>query len=128
MPRYSDEQLIQILQKSARRLNRRLNLFGTSDEISVDASGVVSPSDGSLEDLVLLQAECLLASRDFTSDLSNGLIGVAVSDGEQAIDTRSKAGARQAFFDSKHGPCAELEKEIRLEELKRSSDNAKLIW
>jgi hypothetical protein len=125
---YSDSTLQTVLEKSARRINRRLSLFDTDSQISIGASGAFTPNDGSLQDIVLLQAECLLITSDFSSDLNSGTAGVQVVDGEQSIDTRNKASARQSFFDSKHGPCAELEKAIRNEELRRSSDNSKLIW
>ena len=119
MPRFSDQQLIQIIQKAARRINRRLNLFGTDCEISVDSSGSISPSNGEMEDLVLLQAECMLSGRDFVYDLNSGAAGIAAVDGEQRIDTRGVADARSSFFNSKYGPCAELEQAIKLELLKR---------
>lgn len=127
-PRYSDSTLQIILEKAARRINRRLSLFGTDDEISIQTSGVVSPSDGTLEDLVLLQAECLLITSDFVSDLNSGTVGIAATDGEQSIDTRVRGQSRQAFYDSKHSPCSELEQQLRLEELRRSHQNSKLIW
>jgi len=118
MPRFSDAQLLALLKKSARRLNRTLCLTGTSDEISIDASGCVSPDDQDLEDLVLLQAECLIASREYQSDLAgNG--GLLVKDGEQTIDKRNGLLGRGTFFDSKYGPCAELAEQIKLEKLKR---------
>lgn len=127
-PRYSDATLQTILEKSARRINRRLSLFDTSDEISVGSSGIISPSDGTLEDLVLLQAECLLITSDFVADLNSGTVGIAATDGEQSIDTRVRGQSRQSFYDSKHSPCSELEKQLKIEELRRSHQNSKLIW
>lgn len=120
MPRYSDQQLIQILQKAARRVNRVLELFDTNDEISVDASGCITPSDGTLEDLVLLQAECMLSSRDMTYELNTGLAGVNVTDGEQSIDTRNRGQYRSQFFNSPYGPCAEAKEQLKLEGLRRA--------
>lgn len=128
MATYSDPQLVQILIKAGRRINRRLCLFGTADEITVDSTGEISSptGDGALEDLVLLQAECLLASREYSLDLTSGSVGVRVVDGEQTVDTTQRAAARGTFFDSPYGPCAELEKAIILEKLGRSDGNA--IW
>lgn len=128
MPRYTDEQLIQILQKAARRVNSRLELFGTSDEITVDSTGGITPDDGNLSDIVLLQAECMLASRDFSADLNNGALGVSVTDGEQSLNTTQAASARGTFFNSPHSPCAELEQRMKEEKFNRSANSGKLIW
>jgi len=104
MPRLSDAQLLAILRKAARRVNRELCLFNTNDEIVVDASGCITPQDGTLEDLVLMQSECLLSQRDFSYDLNSDQIGIRVVDGEQALDNRGKGDARSKFFDSEYGP------------------------
>jgi hypothetical protein len=128
MARYSDIQLIQILQKAARRINARLKLFGSSDEVTVDASGNLSPDDGTLTDLVLMQAECMLVSRDFNSDLNNGSLGISITDGEQAINTVQAGTARGVFFNSPFSPCAELDKRIKETLFERSAGYGKLIW
>lgn len=119
MPKYSDSQLLAIIRKSARRVNRELCLFSTVDEIVVDASGCISPQDGTLEDLVLMGAECLLAQRGVSADLDSDSAGVRVVDGEQAIDTRGKADARNNFLNSPYGPCAEYRAQISIEKMKR---------
>lgn len=124
MARFSDPQLVQILQKASRRINRKLCLFGTQDEITVDGAGEVSTpagDDGSLTDLVLLQAECMVASADFQSDLTSNGGGIMAKDGEQTIDTRTRAIARGTFFDSEYSPCAELKEAIMFEKLNRGS-------
>lgn len=111
MARFSDAQLVIVMQKSARRLNRRLRLFGTSNEIAVDSSGNMTPANnGSLEDLLLLQAECLIANIDANTDVSEG--GIYVVDGEQTFDNRGKALARLSYLDSPANPCKELEDAI----------------
>jgi hypothetical protein len=120
MPRFTDAQLIQIMQKAARRVNRELCLFDTTDEITISASGVISPTDGTLEDLVLLQSECLLAQRDFSLDLNSSQVGLLVKDGEQTLDNRAKGAARGTFFESEYGPCAQYKKQIVIEKLKRT--------
>lgn len=119
MARFTDQQLIKILQKAGRRINRRLCLEGTTDEVSVDASGCISPDSPRLSDLVLLQAECMIANRDFVFDLNSGGAGLLAKDGEQIIDTRASTVARTSYFNSKYGPCAELEEAIKFELLKR---------
>lgn len=126
MARFSDAQLVQILQKSARRVNRVLSLVGTTDEISVDASGIIMPSDGDLTDLVLLQAECLILNIDVNNDISTG--GVYAMDGEQSLDTRIKSSSRLAYLGNKYSPCAELEKALTVEQIRRAADNFKDIW
>lgn len=130
MPTYSDPQLIQILGKAARRINRRLCLFGTTSEVVIDGTGeFLNPiDDGALEDIVLLQAECMLSSREFTEGLRDGSIGIAVKDGEQNIDTKSLANARGSFFDSPHSPCAELEQAIKIEKINRVGAEGHNIW
>lgn len=135
MARFSDAQLIQILIKAGRRINRRLCLFGTDDEITVDNSGnITSPAnDGALEDLVLLQAECMITQREFIDFLDPDSIaaGVLVTDGEQTIDTRAAGSARGNVFNSSISPCAELNAEIVQEKMSRSGNgfgSGKLIW
>jgi len=133
MARFSDIQLIQILQKAGRRINRRLCLFGTTDEVVVDSGGnITSPSgDGGLEDLVLMQAECMISQRDAQESLLNGTDGVKIDDGEQTIDTRASAIARGTFFNSPHSPCGELEAQLKIEKMNRlmsGEDGGKLVW
>lgn len=126
MARYSDPQLLAILRKAARRINRRMNLTNTSEEITVLTDGSITPDDDDLKDLVLLQAECLIASREFQDDLGSGSVGVAITDGEQSVDTRQASVARGTFFDSPHSPCSELDKAIMLELMKRTG--GRMVW
>ncbi len=125
---FSDNQLILIVIKAARRVNRKLCLLGTSDEIIVSASTgeITSPDDDALDDLVMLQAECMIASRQFSEELTDGTAGVLMKDGEQALDTRAKGIARGTFFDSPNSPCEELKEAIVQEKLKRFT--GRLIW
>lgn len=135
MARYSDAQIIQIIQKSARRVNRELCLVGTSDEISVDASGNLSPTDPDIYDIVLLQAECMIMQIDMNNDFTAAADGAGggyyVRDGEQAMDTRgevaSRANARTDYLNSKYNPCAELQRAILSEKLVRCG-NPVDIW
>ena len=102
MARFSNIQLIQIVTKAARRVNRELCLFGIADEIIIDplTGEITSPDDGTFEDLVLMQSECLLAQRDYNLDLSTGQIGINVKDGEQSLDNRQKGVSPGTFFNS----------------------------
>lgn len=125
--RLSDTQYIALFQKAARRLNRELTLTG-SGAIVVDSAGDITSSDpeNRMHDLLLLQAECLLASRDFTYSLNSGTAGVSVSDGEQSLDNRASASARQGLYDSAHSPCAQLKQ--ALNSFKLEQTDGKLIW
>lgn len=135
MARFSDAQLIQVLQKSARRINRELCLIGTTDELSVDASGTISPDDQALYDMVLLQAECMIMQIDMNNDFTSAADGAGggyyVRDGEQALDTRgevaSRAQARTNYLNSGYNPCAELQRAMLSEKLIRCG-NPVDIW
>jgi len=126
-PSLSDAQLIAILLKAARRLNRTLSFTG-SDAIIIDGTGAITSSDPDekMHDLVLLQAECLIAKRDFNEELNSGGAGLFVKDGEQTLDNRASSAVRQNYFDSKHGPCEELKSAIL--EFKLENTDGKLIW
>lgn len=130
MAKYSDVQLIQILQKAARRINRRLRLFDTTDEVVVDGGGnITSPDDdGALEDLVLLQAECMISQRNSQEALLDGTDGIRIVDGEQTFDSTVSAIARGTFYNSPHSPCAELKEAIALENITRSGNSGRLVW
>lgn len=120
---FSDTQLVLIVIKAARRINRRLNLLDTTDEIIVNATTgeVTSPDDDALDDLVMLQAECMIASRQFSEELTDGTAGTFMKDGEQILDTKTKGIARGTFYNSVHSPCEELKEAIALEKISRSS-------
>lgn len=125
MPEFTNAQLIVILQKSARRINRKLCLTGTDNQIVIDTTtGDITPdNDEDLKDLVLLQAECLITQRSFTEFLSadSASAGVMVKDGEQTVDTRSGGSSRANLLgsDSPANPCAELAEGLNAEKLKR---------
>lgn len=128
MARFTDGQLIAILRKSARRLNRRLDLTGTDEEIIISVSGTIEPENEDMEDILLLQAECLIASREYQSDVSSGAAGLLVDDGEQTLDDRTGVVARGTFYNGPYSPCSELENAIKLEKMRRMGLNGKLVW
>lgn len=123
---FTDDQISNILNKAARRVNRVMSL--TDDEAIVLSSGVFTQPDETdeLRDLVLLQAECMLANRQATTDIISGAAGVIVRDGEQMIDTTDQASAVADYFDSKYNPCAELEQAYKLAMMNR--DNGRMVW
>jgi len=127
MPKFSDAFLVLMIGKAARCVNLDLCITGTTSEIAVDASGCITPADGDLEALVLMKTECLISQRDYSADLNSGAVGINVVDGEQSIDTRNRATARTAFFDSKHGPCGTYADAIKIAKMCRF-DDGKLVW
>lgn len=127
MAEFTDAQIVQVLKKAGRSINRELNLFGTSDEISIDNVGNITPDDDeALYDLVRLQAECMLTSAEFQSELRSGDAGTLVRDGEQTVDTRDIGDIRSKFFDSPNSPCNELKVALRNEKLRRL--NTYNVW
>lgn len=124
--RYTDAQLIDFTEKAAKRINRKMYLTGTSDEIAVSASGEVTPATDTFRDIMILQVECMLIQRSAEGDLTSGRAGVVVTDGEQSIDTTNIASLRLEYLSGKHNPCSELEKAIRDELLNRNT--GKLVW
>jgi hypothetical protein len=126
--RFTDAQIIQMAQKAARRLNRRLNLFGTSNEMSISNAGEMTPDNGSLYDLILLQVECMILNREISDEFSSGGVGggISIHDGEQSFDSKRSGNDRVSYLENKHGPCAELEAAI-LDYLYDNSD-VRDIW
>ncbi len=127
-PIFSDAQLIALIGKASNRLNRKLYLTGTSDEINVDAAGEITPSTDTMSDLIILQVECMLMQRTMQGSFNTGADGLSVHDGEQSIDTTSRAGARATVLNSDHNPCAELEDAIKQEMLRRAGNGTKMVW
>jgi len=135
MATFSDQVLIDILKKAARRINRKLCLSNTADEVVIDDTGdMISPdpdTNQDLYDLTLLQAECLISTREFQSELRDAGGGVVVKDGEQTTDTRGAGIARGSFYDSPFSPCAELADWINTEKLNRMGGGGgpgRLVW
>lgn len=130
--RFSDPFLILMIEKAARCVNLDLCITGTDSEVSVDASGCITPSNGDLEALVIMKTECLISQRDYSADLNSGSVGINVTDGEQAIDTRGRAASRAAFFDSKYGPCGTYAEALKLAKMcgigSGGSGDGKLIY
>ncbi len=127
--RYTDFQLYQILGKATRRINRELRLAGTSDELSMDASGNLVQDDDNAADLILLQSECMILQIDQNHQFNGQAIGssngagVFVRDGEQSLDTRGEsaniATSRTSYLNGENNPCTELNKALMLEKLTR---------
>jgi hypothetical protein len=137
MPAFSDALLIEIVIKAARRVNRKLCLFGTDQEITIDPStgDILSPAPGTPEgealyDIVLMQAECLITMREFQSELRNADGGVLIRDGEQTVDLRGAGIARGTFYDSDQSPCEQLDRCIKVEKMNSQfgGGGGKCVW
>lgn len=129
-PILSDAQYIAFLVKAGRRLNRVLNLSGTSAIIVSSVTGeITSPTTtvqlAILQDLILLQVECLILQRNVNEDLEEGGAGTLIRDGEQTVDTTALTRLREAHLNSDHNPCKELELAILQYKLDGSG---KLVW
>lgn len=113
-PRYTDTQLANFVAKAARRVNRTLSLLNT-DAISVDSSGNItqpeSPTD-EITDILLLQTECLIYSREVSSATTQNGAGALVRDGEQLVDTRGQANLITSLKDADSNPCEQLQRAI----------------
>jgi hypothetical protein len=135
MPLFSEPLLIQIVIKAARRVNRKLCITGTPCEITIDpATGDMLTPDPlehqDLYDIVLMQAECMVAQREYQTELRDGGGGVLINDGEQTVDTRAAGVARGTFFNSDYSPCAELKDCLRDMKLSGPCGGSpgKLVW
>jgi hypothetical protein len=125
---FTNAQLSAILDKAARRVNRVLSLTGS--EAVILSSGVFTqPTEtDELRDLVLLQAECMIANRQAAGDIIGGAAGIIVRDGEQMIDTTDQASAVSDYFDSRFNPCAELEQAYKIALMNRAGDEGRMVW
>ena len=137
MPTFSNPLLIEIVIKAARRVNRKLCLFCTDCEITIDPStgDMLTPDPESckgqaLYDIVLMQAHCLISMREFQSELRAADGGVVIKDGEQTVDTRGAGVARGTFYDSDQSPCAQLDRCIKIEKMNSINGGGagKCIW
>lgn len=125
--RYSNSVLYTIIEKSARKINRELNLV-QNEKITVQSGVITNPTtDDDIYDLVLMQAECLLIQKDANTGVgSGGGDGVVVRDGEQTIDMKGRSDARNNYLAGDFNPCKELRHALRDEKLRRSQ--GKLVW
>lgn len=113
---FTDSQLTTFVIKAINRLNRRLELTGTSSELSFDAgTGTISPSPNStMQDFIVMQTECLIIKRDRRVAIGKG---IRVKDGETEIDTTASFGG---WNDAVNDICEELNDAI--EEFKEETD------
>jgi len=83
---FTDDQYELLLSKALNRLNRKLSLTGTTSELSINQTdGSIQPTpDASMQDLIVLQAECLIAKNLRRTAIGKG---IKVKDGPSSIDT-----------------------------------------
>ena len=105
---FTDAQLTTFVVKAINRLNRRLELTGTSSELSFDTgTGTISPSPNStMQDFLVMQTECLLMKRDRRVAIGKG---IRVKDGETEIDTTASFAG---WNDSVEDICGELDEAV----------------
>jgi len=123
---FTEEQLEIFIVKSLDRLNLKLQLQGTTDELSFnDSLGVIQPTPSSpMRALIVMQAECLIVKRRQSSAISKG---IKVRDGDSAIDTTAGfAGHKDIVTDI----CETLDKCIAafLRGLSGVEDLGAIIW
>jgi len=82
----TDAELNVIVQKSVDRINFKLQLQGTSEELTFDTNtGQICPApNGTIRAFVVMQSECLIVKRRMGDAVSKG---IRVRDGESEIDT-----------------------------------------
>ena len=118
-----------LIVKSVKRLNRRLRLSGTSSKMTIHSSGYVkNVSNNTIEDFLVMQAECLAVKRGYSEAVSKG---IRIRSGQDEVDTTS--GFR-GYIDVVNSICQELTDAIRDYLRDTYGDDAlldasgKLIW
>ncbi|RKY43061.1 MAG: hypothetical protein DRP85_00770 [Candidatus Makaraimicrobium thalassicum] len=112
--------------KAIVRLNRKLNLTGSNKLVENDNDNINVDDGEALLDLIILQAECLIAKKLRFEAVSRG---IRIRSGTDEVDTTASFGG---YDDNVESVCGELEK--ALEDYKKTlaesnvSDYGALIW
>ncbi|MCK5610121.1 hypothetical protein KAR91_50070 [Candidatus Pacearchaeota archaeon] len=106
--KFTSAELETFLEKALNRLNRRLNFTGTTSELSISqTTGAVIPTpNSSIQDLIVLQMECLMAQQRYSDSLGGS---IRVKDGDSEID---KTAGLTANKDIVKRICEELDAAI----------------
>lgn len=106
--KFTDAELKIFLQKSINRLNRKLRLTGTAGELSIDQTtdAILPTPNSTLQDLIVLQMECIMAQQRYSDSLAGG---IRVKDGDSEIDKTSGLKANKDVVDR---ICDELDAAI----------------
>lgn len=125
----TDAQYVAFLVKASRRLNRALCLTNTVLEIVVNpvTGDMTTPiNEPDIEDILVLQAECLIIQRQVSEELQDGDIGIAIKDGEQSYDDSALVSLRTKHLDSDGNACKDLVDAIKFYKL--NNQNSFLVW
>lgn len=124
---YTNDQYVRLLNKSLKRLNRKLLYTGTTDALSYSSSTKkVSPDpDNSIYDLIILQMECLISKERRRDAVGKG---IRVKDGDTEIDTTASFAGHSAVVQDYCGELDQAVKEYKLYNIDGPEDNADIIW
>ncbi len=129
---FTDSEYNDFVNKAVKRVNRRLCLTGTSNQMIFDTgTGIITPApNDTLLDIIVLQIECFVVTRDRKTAVGKG---IRVKDGETEIDTTASFGG---FDQQVKAICGELDEAVK-EFLRKAdkasfsdvvSNNADVIW
>jgi hypothetical protein len=122
----TEENLRAFVHKAVNRLNRRLELVGLTTTLSVDSDCNINFPDNALRDLIVLQAECLIAKRTQMEAVNKG---IRIRSGTDEVDTTAGFGGLESVTQS---VCEELEAAFKDYAENAASDavveGGKLIW
>jgi hypothetical protein len=99
----TDDQIRMFVHKAVVRLNRRLDAAGLSTVLAVDSNCNISFPDETLRDLVVLQAECLIAKRGHMEAVQKG---IRIKSGSDEVDTTAGFNGHQSVVTN---VCDELD-------------------
>lgn len=123
---YSDSQMITFLIKAITRINRKLQLTGTTSEMSYNVlSGAITPEpNDDLFDLIMMQSECLVVKSRNSSAIGKG---IRVRDDDTEIDTTAGFSGHMNLVKD---VCGELDKAITeyFYYKKGAAQNGKISW
>ena len=116
-----------LIQKSLRRLNRRLRFTGTSDAMSYTSStNSIAPAlTDTLRDILVLQVECLISKERRRDAVGKG---IKVKDGDTQIDTTASFRGHDSVVSDFCGDLDEAIKDYLLHEVDSPADHAEVIW
>jgi hypothetical protein len=122
----TEENLRAFIHKAVNRLNRRLELAGLETTLSVDADCNINFPNSALRDLIVLQAECLIAKRTQMEAVNKG---IRIRSGTDEVDTTAGFGGLESVTKS---VCEELDEAFQdyMENAASDAvvDGGKLIW
>lgn len=129
---FTDVEFNDFVNKAVKRVNRKLCLTGTSDQMVFDeGTGIITPAPNDTKlDIIVLQIECFVVTRDRKTAVGKG---IKVKDGETSIDTTASFGG---FNQQVRTICGELDEAVS-EFLRKAdkasfsdtvSENAEVIW